>query len=532
MKTILHSFFILFATVAYGQFWDFTEPKRMEGTVNSSAEESMPVFSPNGRELYFMRTFDEANYGGPNDQDIWASVKNNKGNWQEAENIAELNARFHNGVVALRNNGNRAYILYSEGITQSNKSLAIVERVPEERWQTPKKINIPGLQFKGQFVGFAISEDEKVIIVSINGEKSKGLEDLYYTLNVNGNWSPLKHMGEVLNSNGYEISPFLSSENDTLYFASNGHGGEGGCDIFYSVRKGEWDEWSKPVNMGPKINSPKFDAYMVLKEGKFYWSSNRATEDADFYWSEPLYPAKLLIQETHNHVTAFSGSDGSIDVKVTSGVAPFSFKWNNGFQTEDLSNLKRGIYSVTVSDAINQTATLTIEITEPQPVVQKVLQLPEVRYAVNSWVFVNDTTIQSKDSLDRVAQLLQEYPGMMLELISHTDSRGDDKKNLLLSVNRAKAVYKYLVEERGIDPRRLIPVGKGELEPSRIFDETSGSYIELTESYINQFKTTDKTKFEQLHQINRRTEGKIIGLNFDPSTAPDAPKEYLQFKVK
>jgi outer membrane protein OmpA-like peptidoglycan-associated protein len=120
----------------------------------------------------------------------------------------------------------------------------------------------------------------------------------------------------------------------------------------------------------------------------------------------------------------------------------------------------------------------------------------------------------------------------MLELISHTDSRGDDKKNLLLSVNRAKAVYKYLVEERGIDPRRLIPVGKGELEPSRIFDETSGSYIELTEAYINQFKTTDKVKFEQLHQVNRRTEGKIIGLNSDPESAPEAPKDYLLFKVK
>lgn len=532
MKNLIFPIFLLISAISFGQFWDFTEPKRLEGTVNSSAEESMPVFSPNGRELYFLRTFDEANMAGPNDQDVWASIKNVKGTWQEAENIQELNSRFHNGVVALRNNGNRAYILYSDGITNNNKSLAIVERTPEEKWQTPKKVNIPGLNFKGQFVGFAVSEDEKTIIVSINGEKSKGQEDLYYTTNTNGTWSPLKHMGDEINSSGYEISPFLNFDGDTLYFASNGFGGEGGSDIFYTVKKGAWDQWSKPVNMGPKINSPKFDAYMVLKEGKFYWSSTRATEDADFYWAEPLYPAKLLIQETHNHVTAFSGADGSIDVTVTSGVAPYTYKWNNGFQTEDLSNLKRGIYSITVTDAIKQTDTLTIEITEPQPVVQKVLRLPEVRYAVNSWVFVNDTTIQSKDSLDRVAQLLQEYPGMMLELISHTDSRGDDKKNLQLSINRAKAVYKYLVEERGIDARRLIPVGKGETEPSRIFDETTNAFIELTETYINQFKTTDKPKFEQLHQINRRTEGKIIGLNFDPATAPEAPKEYLQFKVK
>ena len=175
---------------------------------------------------------------------------------------------------------------------------------------------------------------------------------------------------------------------------------------------------------------------------------------------------------------------------------------------------------------------MTVEITEPQPTVQKVIQFPEVRYKVNSWEFVNDSTTQSYDSLNRVAALLTEYPGLMLELLSHTDARGDEKKNLTLSMNRAKAVYTYLVEQKGIDPRRLIPVGKGESEPARVIDAATNSFIELTETYINQFKATDKTKFENLHQINRRTEGKIIGIAFDPNTAAPAPKDYLLPKPK
>jgi outer membrane protein OmpA-like peptidoglycan-associated protein len=120
---------------------------------------------------------------------------------------------------------------------------------------------------------------------------------------------------------------------------------------------------------------------------------------------------------------------------------------------------------------------------------------------------------------------------MQLELISHTDARGDDKKNKLLSENRAKAVYKYLVETKGIDPRRLVPIGKGEMEPAKLRDE-SGLEIILNETFINQFKMTDKEKFERLHQLNRRTEGKVIGLDFNPETAPLAPKEYLIFNKK
>jgi outer membrane protein OmpA-like peptidoglycan-associated protein len=364
------------------------------------------------------------------------------------------------------------------------------------------------------------------------GDNSKGQEDLYYSLNTNGVWSTPKHLGDVINSTGYEISPFLSKANDTLYFASNGFGGQGGCDIFYSIKQGDWNNWTVPTNMGNKINSPGFDAYLVKYGTQYYWSSNRNATDADIYFADELRPPKLEIQETHTDVSAFGGNDGAIDVKVKSGVAPYKYSWSNGENTEDLALLKKGMYNITVTDAIGQTQSLPIEIIEPAPVVQKVIRLPEVRYAVSSWEFVNDETIKSTDSLDKVAQLLMEYPGMMLELISHTDARGDDKKNKLLSENRAKAVYKYLVETKGIDPRRLVPTGKGEMEPARILDPETNSFIDLTEAYITPFKTTDKAKFERLHQANRRTEGKIIGLSFDPLTAPEAPKDYLIFKPK
>jgi len=516
--------------IAQNGFNEISTPKRLGAFVNTSAEESLPVLSPDGNELYFVKTFEEYNFGGVNDQDIWLAVKNEKGNWEEAYNVQELNNRDHNAIVALSQDGNTAYVLFSNGIKNENKGVGISKKSNNGLWSKPTKIEIPDFVVNGLNFGFTVSKDEKIIIISYKGEISKGQEDLYYSINTAGVWSSPKSLGDNINSNGYEISPFLSPNNDTLYFASNGFGGEGGCDIFYSVRKSSWNDWSTPVNLGSKINSPGFDAYLVKYGKTYYWSSNRNAKEADIYYAEQLSPPALEISETHQHVTTFNGSDGSIDITVKSGVAPYKFSWSNNKNTEDLSQIKRGTYTVEVSDAIGQSKTLTIEITEPAIAVKKVIRLPEVRYAYNSWGFINDATTQSNDSLNVVADLLTEYPGLMLELLSHTDCRGNDKSNLKLSENRAKAVYKYLVEVKGIDPRRMIPIGKGESEPVVILDPTTGENIKLTEEYINKFKGENPAEFERLHQINRRTEGRVIGVDFNPETAPAAPAEYLIFK--
>ena len=172
---------------------------------------------------------------------------------------------------------------------------------------------------------------------------------------------------------------------------------------------------------------------------------------------------------------------------------------------------------------------------------KKPIRLPEVRYALNSWELLVDSTINSKDSLLFVYDLLEEYPGMKLELSSHTDSRGGDRPNQKLSENRARSCYKFLVEEKGVDPRRIVPVGRGEREARTVW-EKDGVYvvdephadeidsyneIKLTESYINKFRR-DRKKFELLHQLNRRTEGDVLQMDFDAETAPEANPEYME----
>ena len=122
-----------------------------------------------------------------------------------------------------------------------------------------------------------------------------------------------------------------------------------------------------------------------------------------------------------------------------------------------------------------------------------------------------------------------EPPHITIDLFSHTDSRSSANYNQVLSENRAKAVYKFLVEEKGIDARRIQPIGKGESEPA-MWTDANGQLIELTERFINKFRSSDKAKFEKLHQINRRTTARITSQDFDPNTAPPANPEWMEFK--
>ena len=524
MKNInLLGFVALLPFGILAQFRNLTEPKRLEITINTSAEESTPVISKDGNEIYFVRTFDENNVGGVNDQDIWKSIKNEQGKWTTAVNVEELNNLEHNGLVAITES--KGYLLNSyDGKKDNSKGISFARIKNDGSFEKPSKISVNGFSVHSENVGFTVSGDEKTIVISMKSDISNNGDDLFISKLIDGVWTKPLNMGKQINSVDNEISPFLNENGDTLYFSSNGFPGYGNYDIFYSVRKGSLNEWSEPLNLGDKINSSDFDAYFIKHKNQFYWSSNRNAKDSDIYFAEMVTPPVLTVSIIKNDVSTFKGNDGSINLELVSGVAPYKYEWSNGGRVEDQYKLRKGTYQVKVTDAIGQTVYKTVQIDEPQPELKKSFRLPEVLFVFDSWAFA---TINYEDSLAIVADLLKDNSGMVIELISHTDARGDEKANQKLSENRAKAVYTYLVEKKGVDPRRIIPVGRGEIDPTKIWDSKTNTSIVLTETYIDQFKMADKEHYEYLHQLNRRMEGKVVSLDFDPVKAPAAPKSYL-----
>ena len=526
------------------QFWKYSTPVKLDGTVNTEdAEESYPVFSKDSSVIYFTRTFDDRNKGKTTDQDIWISTKAGYNEYTNDELLKSVNNKYHNAVVGISEDGNSLYLLDSyKGKKDIVKGISVSKFV-DGSWTTPESVLIPDLNIEGNYYGFHINKSEDVIIISYSGPETLGEEDLYVSIKSASGWSAPAHMGNQINSTGFEISPFLSKNNDTLYFSSDGFGGEGGADIFYSVKQGSWSNWSAPINLGNVINSEKFDAYFSYSNHQIMWSSNRDDIRSDIYLASILTPPSLVATCLSINVSEYAGSDGSIDAVIEGGVAPFSILWSNGLTSEDIIALKKGEYTMTVIDAMNQTATTTCIVNEPEEpkIIAKPIRLPEVRYAFNKWELLTDDKINSTDSLLFIYDLLIEFPGMILELSSHTDSRGSVSLNENLSENRARACYKYLIEEKGIDPRRIVPVGKGKRDLRTVWkkgndylvskpnDMVGVEEIKLTEPYINKFKTKNPELFKTLHQLNRRTEARLISLDFDPNTTKAADPKYLKF---
>jgi OOP family OmpA-OmpF porin len=471
-------FLLFFPIFPFAQFDKIQKPTRLEGSVNTSAEENFPIFLKSDSSLYFIRSFDESSKFSMNDQNIWHSNKENEFSFQKAEEIKALNNKYNNCIVGVNSDETKIYLLNAYGGKKDLKKGICYSEKKGKSWSKPVAIEIEGLNIKGNFYSFHINSDENAIIISYRGPNTMGEEDLYVSLLQDGKWSEPKSLGTSINSTGYEMSPFLSKNSDTLYFSSNGLGGEGDADIFYSTRLGRsWFEWSKPVNLGPEINSPKFDAYFSLNGSGFFWSSNRESDNSDIYYSRFVVPTPpLSISAKSTDVSVYQASNGKIDLTILGGVKPYGIKWSNGSTQEDIENLNKGSYEVTVQDAVGQTAALSVKINEPEPVIteevkpvvkkeeiEKNIALPkaEIYFDFNS-SYLNKRNLQD---LDAFVEKIKELKNSKITVTSHCDLRASEVYNDWLSQKRMERTVNYLTQ-KGINRSRITGYYRGEREPA------------------------------------------------------------------
>jgi outer membrane protein OmpA-like peptidoglycan-associated protein len=281
-------FLLMLPGFAIGQTLIFKDVTKLSTSVNSEYEESMPLLSPDGTTLYFTRFLSPYNSGGAySGTDVWTSRYDvTKLDWSKADNSKIENNAGNNAVVGISSRGDMVY-LQNTIASRDVYGIHFSKKIGNT-WTRPELIPVDGIASEG-FLGLYVSPDFDVIFISMKGPDSRGEEDLYISLkNGVGEWSEPKNLGTTINTKGFEISPYLSADKTRLYFASNGHPGQGDADIFVSERQyGSWEVWSIPKNLGNEINSNKFDAYFsIYGDSLCLFASNRNGKMSDIYRSK------------------------------------------------------------------------------------------------------------------------------------------------------------------------------------------------------------------------------------------------------
>ncbi len=349
----------------------------------------------------------------------------------------------------------------------------------------------------------ALSADGKTLYFASDRPGGFGGTDIWRSRDNGTGWSTPQNLGASVNTPGNELFPVINGE--ALYFSSTAHENMGGLDIFETHEQN--GHWSDPLNMNFPINTVHDDFSFVLDEkanalgtngASGYLSSDRDGRDNVYtFWlnehtfyvdgtvkddSSRFLPnttvtlTELLTQEDTSMIT---GPDGKFRFKLKPNT-DYSVKAEH----EDAISQSRSIST----NGLTRSDTIRVDLGLNSLVIDQPIAVKNIYYDLDKWDIRPDAAVE----LDKLARLFKDNPGLSFELSSHTDSRGGDNYNLVLSDARAHSAVNYLIQQ-GVDPDRLTGKGYGETQ--------------LVNQCSNGVKCT-----EEAHQANRRTEFKVVGI--------------------
>ena len=266
------------STALFGQYKasDYTTPPTSIEQFNDIHQNICPIVSEDGMTMWFTKISTPENPNEKVNQDVWVSSFSG-GEWSDPiDDEGNLNTELNDLVVGISQN--MIYVLRFEPEGGSQLSTILAFKRIGKTYKRDHVIQLPLLSFQSRFFGFHVNRAENAVVISMKGKDSFGKEDLYVSLKRGGLWTLPIHMGARINSIGFEMSPYLAPDGRHLYFASEEHGSYGSGDIFVSVRLDDtWQNWSRPRNLGPNINTNDFEAYFSLNpaSSKAVFISNR-----------------------------------------------------------------------------------------------------------------------------------------------------------------------------------------------------------------------------------------------------------------
>lgn len=494
---------------------------------NSRRADFSPMFSGENNDILYFTTTNEKVMGtkrseitGMKKSDIWMSRKNELGEWQRPEAVeGELNSELDEGIISFSPDGTTMYLTKARREPNANTGVEIyTSQRSDAQWSAPVKFEvIPDTL--SSYGHPAVSPDGTYLYFTSDMPGGSGGKDLW-RINLKERAGSLENLGEFINTPGDEVFPYMRTDS-ILYFASDGHPGMGGLDLFKATMtpSGGW----KVENMGVPMNSSSDDFGITFAENESgYFSSNRGDgRGYDHIYSFELPDLQIWIsgwvldkdeEPVPNAIIRIVGNDGSNQKAVAKNDGSFRFPLQRGVEYVMLAgargflNAKQEFTSDTAEeDAEYGVDFILASITKPVVI-------------ENIFYDFDKATLrpESKTALDEMAQMLRDNPNVTIEMASHTDRWGADDYNLDLSHRRAQSVIDYLIEA-GISADRLQPQGYGESRPKTITKKLAREYPQfnegdvLSEDYILALPEADQ---EAADQINRRTEFQVLSIDY------------------
>jgi outer membrane protein OmpA-like peptidoglycan-associated protein/tetratricopeptide (TPR) repeat protein len=500
-------------------------PINVGAGINTADPEYFPTITVDGKTILFTRRINDDRVLGPmkEQEDFYVSELSDK-IWGKAMPMPmNVNTINNEGAPTIGADGRSLVFVacpdgsgenYGEGRTGKGSCDIFFTKKLGAKWMNP--INLPGnVNSSNWETQPSLSADGKTLyfIRGLRGRNDTNNSDIYMSkLLSNGTWSTPERLSDVINTPFHEESVLIHPDGKTLYFASRGHTGMGGSDLFIS-RMDAKGNWGTPENLGYPINTMYDEnSLMVTADGEIaFFASDRkgGFGDLDIYYfemPEEFRPTKTLyfegiVYDVSNR-NPVPGKFQLIDIKTgTEVIVSEADKLTGEFMVSLPLNRE---YALNVSYPGYTFFSQNFNMTNPEGLEAIHMDVPMVPITngtptllANVFFDLGKSTIrpQSFVELNKLYDFLVNNPTLSIEIGGHTDTRGDDKENLKLSNDRAKAVYDYVIA-KGIVANRISFKGYGETKPVI-------SDLEIS-------KLPSEEEKEMSHQSNRRTEYKII----------------------
>jgi outer membrane protein OmpA-like peptidoglycan-associated protein/tetratricopeptide (TPR) repeat protein len=435
--------------------------------------------------------------------DIYKANLNEDGTISNILLLKEINSKYHDGSVSISQDGSTMYFTsdsFRENSFEKDKASKLKlgrNNIFSAKFVNGKWDEITSLPFNSKDYSTgnpSISKDGKTLYFSSNRPGSIGGVDIWkVAISESGSYGTPENLGKNVNTEGNESFPFITSDN-VLYFSSDAKQGLGAMDVY----KIDLTKNSEAKNLGKPVNSEKDDFAFTINENKNigFVASNRNGND-DIFKLIPvcnyevnaivtnansgaiIAEANVSILDDKNNIisTIKSNNKGEVSYTVDCEKTYTIQAIKDGFESNSFaviaSNKKGGSIKI---DAV------LMPISEI--ITEKEVKLKPIFFEYNS----SNITQQGAFELDKLVQIMKNNEKLIIFVKSHTDNRGTDEFNLLLSDKRVKATIQYVISN-GIDPNRISGKGFGETEPK----------VDCKENCT-----------EEAHEQNRRSEFLIV----------------------